>query len=105
MSRMRRSDPGNPEICNVFSFHNLYSPADCISTVDRECRRAGIGCVECKGKMVENLIAYLTPYREKRAYYLSHASRVDEILEEGISKAKVIAARTMDEVREAIRIK
>ncbi len=102
--RMRRNDPGNPEICNVFSFHNLYSPADLIRTVERECRQAGIGCVECKGKMAENLIAYLSPYREKRAYYLSHASRVDEILEEGIRKARVIAARTMNEVRQAIRI-
>ena len=102
--RMRRNDPGNPEICNVFSFHNLYSPADLISTVDRECRRAGIGCVECKGKMVENLIAYLAPYREKRAYYLSHASRVDEILEEGTRRARAIACQTMDEVRQAIKI-
>ena len=103
--RMRRSDPGNPEICNVFSFHTLYSPADCVSMVDRECRVAGIGCVECKGRMVENLIAFLTPFREKRAYYLSHASTVDEILAEGISKARLTAARTMEEVREAIKIK
>jgi tryptophanyl-tRNA synthetase len=103
--RKRRSDPGNPEICNVFSFHQLYSTGDYVATVNRECRTAGIGCVECKGAMVENLISYLAPYREKRAYYLTHAARVNEILNEGVEKARRIAAQTMDEVREAIKIK
>ena len=103
--RKRRKDPGDPDVCNVFSFHKLYSTNDQIGMVDRECRKAGIGCVECKELMAGNLIVSLLPYREKRLYYLSHSERVTEILSEGVKKARNIASKTMDEVREAIGIK
>ena len=103
--RKRRNDPGDPDVCNVFSFHKLYSTNDQIDMVDRECRKAGIGCVECKELMADNLTASLLPYREKRLYYLSHGERVTEILGEGVKKARNIASQTMDEVREAIHIK
>jgi tryptophanyl-tRNA synthetase len=103
--RKRRKDPGDPDVCNVFSFHKLYSTNDQIGMVDRECRKAGIGCVECKERMADNLIASLLPYREKRLYYLSHGEQVAEILGEGVKKARTIASQTMDEVREAIHIK
>ena len=103
--RKRRKDPGDPDVCNVFSFHKLYSTNDQIGMIDRECRKAGIGCVECKELMAGNLIASLLPYREKRLYYLSHSERVTEILSEGVKKARNIASKTMDEVREAIGIK
>jgi len=103
--RMRRSDPGDPEVCNVFSLHKLYSTSDQVSMVDGECRRAGIGCVECKQLMAGNLVAYLGPYREKRTYYLAHRELVTEILNKGTERARSIACQTMDEVREAIKIK
>ena len=103
--RKRRKDPGDPDVCNVFSFHKMYSTNDKINMVDRECRRAGVGCVECKEMMAGNLVDFLLPYREKRLYYLSNRDKVTEILSEGISKAKNIACQTMDEVREAINIR
>jgi tryptophanyl-tRNA synthetase len=102
--RKRRKDPGDPDVCNVFSFHKMYSANDEIEMVNRECRKAGIGCVECKELMAGNLIAYLQPYREKRAYYLSHSGKVNEILAEGIKKTRSIAGQTMDEVRKAMGI-
>jgi tryptophanyl-tRNA synthetase len=102
--RKRRKDPGDPDVCNVFSFHKMYSANDEIEMVNRECRKAGIGCVECKELMAGNLIAYLQPYREKRAYYQSHSGKVNEILAEGIKKTRSIAGQTMDEVRKAMGI-
>ncbi len=103
--RKRRNDPGDPDVCNVFSFHKMYSTNDQIDMVESECRKAGIGCVECKEMMAGNLIAFLLPYREKRSYYLSHSKQVTEILNEGTKKARSIAVKTMDEVRGAIGIK
>ena len=102
--RKRRKDPGDPDVCNVFSFHALYSTDEQISMVGRECRKAGIGCVECKELMTGNLSAYLVPYREKREYYLAHGEKVTALLEAGTDKARTIARQTMDEVRRAIKI-
>ena len=103
--RKRRNDPGDPDVCNVFSFHKVYSTHDQVSMVNRECRRAGIGCVECKELMNGNLSVYLLPFRDKRSYYLSHSEEVIEILSEGTAKAKSIACQTMEEVRGAVKIK
>jgi len=64
--RARKNDPGNPEVCNVFEFHKLYSDKTTVDTVNKECRTAGIGCVECKKMMAKNLIRALEPIREKR---------------------------------------
>ena len=102
--RKRKNDPGDPDICNVFSFHKLYSADDQVSMVDSECRKAGIGCVECKKIMAGNLVDHLVPFQEKRAYYLSHKEKVMEILNEGTEKARSIARQTMEEVREAIKL-
>ncbi len=102
--RKRRKDPGDPDVCNVFSFHTMYSAADEITMIDRECRTAGIGCVECKEMMATNLIHSLAPYREKRDYYLSHGGEIKEILIAGTDKARAIARQTMEEVRSAIKI-
>jgi tryptophanyl-tRNA synthetase len=103
--RKRKNDPGDPDICNVFSFHKLYSADDQVSMVDSECRKAGIGCVECKKMMAGNLVDHLAPFQEKRAYYLSHGEKVMEILNKGTEQARSIARQTMEEVREAIKIK
>jgi tryptophanyl-tRNA synthetase len=102
--RKRKNDPGDPDICNVFSFHKLYSADDQVRMVDSECRKAGIGCVECKKIMAGNLVDHLAPFQEKRAYYLSHGEKVMEILNKGTEQARSIARQTMEEVREAIKI-
>ena len=102
--RERRSDPGNPDVCNVFDFHKLYTDPQIVQEIDEQCRTAGIGCVECKQKMAQGLIAALAPIREKRAYYESRPELVDDIMTEGSNRARRTARRTMEDVRAAIKI-
>jgi len=100
--RMRRSDPGNPDVCNVFNFHKMFSSKDEVEMVNKECRAAGIGCVDCKKKMAKNLNAYFAPLRERRAEFEKRPDDVHDILEDGAARARVIARQTMHEVYEAI---
>lgn len=102
--RARRKDPGDPNVCNVFAFHKLFSKAETIQRVDAECRVAEIGCVECKKIMAERLAAFLAPIREKREYYENHQEEVADILREGTEKARAVAGETMEEVRSAMKI-
>ena len=102
--RARREDPGNPDVCNVFTFHGLYSDSDLVKQVDEECRTAKIGCVECKKLMAKNLIKALEPIRQKRAEYESHPDTVRDIMEEGNRKASTVAKETMEQVRAAVKI-
>ncbi len=102
--RARRSDPGNPDVCNVFSFHRLFTPPEKVKEIDQHCRSAEIGCVECKQTMAENLITALEPIRDKRAYYEDHPEQVEEIMVAGSEKASQTARQTMQEVREAVKI-
>jgi tryptophanyl-tRNA synthetase len=102
--RARRTDPGNPDVCNVFSFHQLYSNQQTVQSIDHECRKAQIGCVECKQMMAENLIIALKPVHEQRAYYEAHLDKVRAIIEDGDQKARVVARKTMEQVRAAIKI-
>lgn len=102
--RMRRSDPGNPDVCNVFEFHKLYTDPAATATIHKQCRGAEIGCVECKKIMAENLIKGLAPIHERRRYYLEHPELVDRIVNEGNTKARRVAQQTMQQVRAAIKI-
>jgi len=102
--RIKRTDPGDPSVCNVFTFHQLYSPADLVARVDPDCRSAKIGCVECKKKMAEHLVAYLAPIRDKIEYYKNHTDQVEQVMAEGSDKARQVAAKTLAEVRDAVRI-
>ena len=102
--RARRTDPGNPDICNVFSFHRLYSDQQTVQSIYQECRKAQIGCVECKQMMAENLIMVLEPVREKRTYHEAHPDTVRAVIEDGDQKARVVARETMEQVREAVKI-
>ncbi len=102
--RKRRKDPGNPDICNVFGFHKLYSEPAEVHQVNRECRNAEIGCVECKKKMGANLVRFLEPIREKRSYYEARPDELAEIIVTGGNKAREVARQTMEEVRAAIKI-
>jgi tryptophanyl-tRNA synthetase len=102
--RARRSDPGNPDVCNVFDFHKLYTDAQTVKEIDQQCRTAGIGCVECKQKMARGLIMALEPIREKRAYYEARPELVEEIMIAGSNRARKTASETMEVVRAAIKI-
>jgi tryptophanyl-tRNA synthetase len=102
--RARKSDPGNPEVCNVFEFHKIYTDIDTQQRIDKDCRSAQIGCVECKKIMAENLIKALESIREKRIFYMDQPKLVEEIIKTGSDKARAVASRTMEEVRAAIKI-
>ncbi len=103
--RMRRSDPGNPDVCNVFDFHRLYSPPELVADVDRRCRTAGIGCVECKKLMAGHLNAFLEPMRQRRRGYESAPERLEEIIAAGNDRARRVARATMEEVRRAVGLR
>jgi tryptophanyl-tRNA synthetase len=100
--RLRRNDPGNPDVCNVFSMHKIFSSKTEIEMVNTECRRAGIGCVECKQLFAKNLNANLGPFREKRAILAKKPDEVWQILADGEQRARKIAEATMEEVRAAV---
>ena len=101
-ARQRRTDPGNPDVCNVFTLHKVFSSPDVVEMVNRECRCAGIGCVEDKQLFAKNLNAALAPFRERRAEIDRNPDDVFDILREGAKRARVIAQQTMAEVHEAI---
>ena len=103
-ARVRRTDPGNPDVCNVFTMHKVFSSADDIAMVNVECRRAGIGCVDCKKLFASNLNKHLEPFRAQRAEFASKPGYVQDVLNDGAQRAHVIAEKTMEEVREAIQL-
>jgi tryptophanyl-tRNA synthetase len=100
--RARKSDPGDPDVCNVYEFHKLYTDPETTATIAKECRSAEIGCVDCKKIMGRNLLSALAPIHEKRDYYNNHPELVADIIEEGCNKAGKVARRTMAEVRNVI---
>lgn len=99
-----RKDPGNPDVCSLFPYHRIYTTPEVVADIDRECRRAGIGCRECKGILSRSLPARLAPIQERRFYYLSHLDEVAGILEEGTQRARAVARQTMEEVRGAMGV-
>jgi tryptophanyl-tRNA synthetase len=101
-ARIRRTDPGNPDVCNVFSFHKMFSSAEEIAMVNTECRRAGIGCVDCKKLMAKNLNASLVPFRARREEFARKPDEVWDALTDGARRASILAEKTMEEVRTVI---
>jgi tryptophanyl-tRNA synthetase len=101
-ARVRRTDPGNPDVCPVFAYHNLFSTPEIIAQVNRECRTAEIGCVDCKKLMADALVKWIEPIQAKRREFESHPQRVWDILDDGSKRAHKIADKTMERVREAI---
>ncbi len=100
--RVRRNDPGNPDVCNVFTMHKIFSPAEEVEMINTECRRAGIGCVDCKRRFAANLNAHLEPFRARRAEIEQNPDQVWDVLHEGARRARDIARQTMAEVRQAV---
>jgi tryptophanyl-tRNA synthetase len=101
-ARIKRSDPGNPDICNVFTMHKIFSPQADVDMVNVECRRAGISCVECKTLYAKNLNRQLEPFRAKRAELAAKPGTVKEVLDDGAQRARKLARKTMEEVRAAV---
>jgi tryptophanyl-tRNA synthetase len=100
--RKRRSDPGEPEDCPAFTLHKAFVPEEKREEIAHGCRTAGIGCLECKNVVIEQLIQILTPFWEKRKTFTNNPDTVWEILEKGNTKAREVAQRTMEEVRIAL---
>jgi tryptophanyl-tRNA synthetase len=103
-ARIKRSDPGNPDICNVFTMHKIFSSKEEIDMVNIECRRAGIGCVDCKKLYARNLNQALEPIRSRRLELASNPEHVQTVLADGASRACAIAEKTMEEVRAAVQL-
>jgi tryptophanyl-tRNA synthetase len=100
--RMRRSDPGNPDVCNVYSMHKIFSSPEEVASIDVECRRAGIGCVDCKKLYARNLNRHLEPFRACRSELDTNPDQVWDVLHDGARRARAIAEETMQDVRAAI---
>ena len=101
--RRRLTDPGRPEVCNVFTLHGVFSPDD-VDQMEVDCRNADIGCVQCKKLFAKNLADYFAPFRERRAELAADPERVWGILADGAREASVIASEVISEVREAIQL-
>ena len=95
--RARRADPGRPEVCNVFSMHNVFNPGR-VPDIYQLCTTAGIGCVECKQELAEGINRYFEPFRERRAEMESRPGHVEEVLAYGAERASAIARQTLEEV-------
>jgi tryptophanyl-tRNA synthetase len=101
-ARKLRTDPGNPEICPVYDWHKLFSPQETLDWSAHGCRTAGIGCIECKSAMADNLIKWIGPVRQRRQDYESQPQHVLDILDTGSHRARMVAQGTMERVREAV---
>lgn len=102
-ARIRKTDPGHPEVCNVFTFHSVYSVNE-VPDIEAQCRAGEIGCVMCKKRLAAAVNRVLEPIRNRRAEILADRDYVDGVLEEGRRQAAAEAAKTMEMVRQAIRI-
>ena len=99
-ARVRRTDPGNPNVCLIFDYHKLFSDLPTIEMVNVECRRAGIGCIDCKKALLGGIERTLTPIQERAATISAQPEQVYDTLERGASEARAIAAPVMEEVRQ-----
>lgn len=104
-NRRRRSDPGNPERCNVFTMHQAFSKPDQISFVDHGCRTAGIGCIECKEILFKNMMEEIGPIQRRVKEMNERPDYIVDVLKSGAARCKTIAREVMDEVREKIGVK
>lgn len=101
-ARVRRTDPGDPEKCPVWQFHQVYSSDDTKAWVQKGCRLAGIGCIECKQPVIEAILREQAPFHERAQKYLDHPAYVRDIVDAGCDKARLLAQETMRDVRDAM---
>jgi tryptophanyl-tRNA synthetase len=103
-ARVRRTDPGNPDVCPVYDFHKIFSPLPIIEQVNRECRTAAIGCIDCKKLVADAIVGRMQPMWDARADLVKKPGQVEEIVAEGSQRAATVAHRTLTEVQEAMKI-
>ncbi len=102
VNRVRRSDPGDPAVCNIYTIHRAFSDNDMLLEIDKGCRTAGIGCIDCKKMLFGNIKKELTPIREKAIALENDKGYVEDVLADGAAACRAIAKATMDEVRETL---
>jgi len=100
--RLRRSDPGRPEVCNLFTLHQSFSPPEAVAEIDAGCRSAGIGCVDCKKRLLAGMEAHLGPVRERLQELRARPDDVRDVLAAGATRCRAIAEATMGEVHERL---
>ena len=103
-NRIRKDDLGNPDVCMVYYYHNLFSSKDEKIKVCEECKKGQRGCVNCKKQLASNIIENLKTIKEKKRYYEEHIEEVDKILFEGTKKAQITAKETMKKVKKAMKL-
>ncbi len=103
-ARVRKTDPGNPDVCNIFQLHKAFSPAATVDHVAVQCRSAGWGCIECKKVLAQSMEVELVPIRARAAELAAHPERVTEALGDGATRARTIAQKTIAEARERMGI-
>jgi len=101
--KIRKNDPGRPEVCLVFSYHKKFTPEE-IPQIEAGCKSGALGCVDCKLKCAANISSFINPILDKRKYYESHLDEVKNILADGETRAKKVAATTMEEVRNTMKL-
>jgi tryptophanyl-tRNA synthetase len=101
-ARVRRSDPGNPDVCPVGDLHKIFSSKEAMAKVNEGCRSAGIGCIECKGWAADALVKLLNPMQERRKKFEENPRLAWDILEAGSERAREVAGETMNDVRAAM---
>ena len=99
-ARIRRTDPGNPDVCNIFHLHKAFSPVETVEHVDRQCRSAGWGCIDCKKALTESIEQELVPIRRRAVELAAKPELVEDALADGARKSRTLARETLDEVRE-----
>ena len=103
-NKIKKDDPANPDICMVYYYHKLVNDDNNLETICSECKQGKRGCVQCKKELIEKMNKFLDPIREKRKYYDENPEEVNKILESGTRKAKEEAAKTIKEVKKAMKI-
>lgn len=103
-ARVRRTDPGNPDLCPVYEFHKIYSSGTVQEQINKDCRTAAIGCIDCKKMVADRMVEQMAPIWDKRSGLTKNPSQLDEIVLEGSRKANAVAKATLQEVTEAMKI-
>jgi tryptophanyl-tRNA synthetase len=99
-ARVRRTDPGTPEVCNIYHLHRAFSPPDVVAHVETQCRTAGWGCIECKKVLFEQMNKELEPIRARALDIRAHPEYVDQVIGDGAATARRVAGQTIREVKE-----
>lgn len=102
-ARIRKDDPGHPEVCSVYAFHKVFNEEE-VPEIEQQCRGGKIGCVQCKRNLANKVVEYMTPIYERRQEILKNPELVREVIENGNDNARKIAKKTMEEVRKAMDI-